>query len=88
MLDMRDEVEANKDKPVKYLYITYDTEEHCRSFLEPNNIKGEHIFISRSEWAHLQEKFNFSGIPFVVHVDRQGKIRREPNINVKELLAE
>lgn len=88
MLDMRDEVEANKDKPVKYLYVTDDTEEHCRSFLEPNNIKGEHIFISRSEWAYLQEKFNFSSIPFVVHVDRQGRIRKDPNISVKQLLAE
>ena len=30
MLNMRDEVEANKEKPVKYLYITDDSEEKCR----------------------------------------------------------
>jgi thiol-disulfide isomerase/thioredoxin len=52
MLHMRDEIEANKDKPVKYLYITDDTPEHCKSFLEPNNIKGEHIHITRSEWGY------------------------------------
>ena len=86
MLKMRGEVEANKDKPVKYLYVTDDTPEHCKSFLEPNNIKGEHIFISRSEWGYLQEKFNFTGIPFVVHVDKHGKVRE--NMTIEQLLNE
>ena len=86
MLHMRDEVETNKDKPVKYLYITDDTPEHCQSFLEPNNIKGEHIHITRSEWGYLQEKFQFSGIPFVVLFDKQGKQRKD--VTVEQLLAE
>ena len=86
MLSMRDEVEANKDKPVKYLYITDDTPEKCKSFLEPNNIKGEHIHITRAEWGYLQEKFQFTAIPFVVLFDKQGK-RRE-NTTVKQLLNE
>ena len=86
MLHMRDEVEANKDKPVKYLYITDDTPEHCKSFLEPNNIQGEHIHITRSEWGYLQEKFQFSGIPFVLLFDKQGKQRE--NVTVEQLLNE
>ena len=86
MLHMRDEVEANKDKPVKYLYITDDTPEHCKSFLEPNNIKGEHIHITRSEWGYLQEKFQFTGIPFVVLLDKKGKQRE--NVTVEQLLEE
>ena len=86
MLSMRDEVEANKDKPVKYLYITDDTPEQCKSFLEPNNIQGEHIHITRSEWGYLLEKFNFSGIPFVVLFDKQGKQRKD--VTVEQLLAE
>ena len=86
MLDMRDEVEANKDKPLKYLYITDDTPEHCKSFIEPNNIKGEHIHITRSEWGYLQEKFNFSAIPFVILFDKQGKQRKD--VTVEQLLAE
>ena len=86
MLSLRDEVEANKDKPVKYLYVTDDTPEYCKSFLEPNNIKGEHIFITRAEWGYLQVKFQFSGIPFVVIYDKQGK-RRE-NVTVEQLLKE
>ena len=86
MLHMRDEVEANKDKPVKYLYITDDTPEHCKSFLEPNNIKGEHIHITRSEWGYLQEKFQFTGIPFVVLFDKKGKQREDAT--VEQLLEE
>ena len=86
MLHMRDEVEANKDKPVKYLYITDDTPEHCKSFLEPNNIKGEHIYITRSEWGYLQQKFQFTGIPFVVLFDKQGKQRK--GVTVEQLLEE
>jgi thiol-disulfide isomerase/thioredoxin len=86
MLQMRDEVEANKDKPVKYLYITDDTPEKCKSFLEPNNIKGEHTFITPSEWGYLQEKFQFTAIPFVLFFDKQGKQRE--NVTVQQLLEE
>ena len=86
MLHMRDEVEANMNKPVKYLYITDDTPEKCSSFLEPNKIRGEHIFITRSEWGYLQEKFQFSGIPFVVLFDKKGNQRE--NVTVEQLLNE
>lgn len=86
MLQMRDEVEANKDKPVKYLYITDDKEEYCRTFLEPNNIQGEHIFVSRTEWGFLQDKFQFTGIPFTVLYDKGGK--RRDGTTVEKLLKE
>jgi thiol-disulfide isomerase/thioredoxin len=86
MLSMRDEVEANKDKPVKYLYITDDTPEQCKSFLEPNNIKGEHIHITRVEWGYLQEKFQFTAIPFIALFDKDGKQRE--NTTVQQLLEE
>ena len=86
MLQMRDEVEANKDKPMKYLYVTDDSPEKCKSFLEPNNIKGEHIHISRSEWGYLQEKFQFTGIPFIVLFDKDGKQR--DNATIQQLLEE
>ncbi|MBQ9170266.1 MAG: redoxin domain-containing protein [Bacteroidaceae bacterium] len=86
MLQMRDEVEANKDKPVKYLYITDDKEEYCRTFLEPNNIQGEHIFVSRTEWGFLQDKFQFTGIPFTVLYDKDGK--RRDGTTVEKLLEE
>lgn len=86
MLSMRDEVEANKDKPIKYLYITDDTPEHCKSFLEPNNIKGEHIHITRSEWGYLQEKFQFTAIPFIAIFDKDGNRREDKT--VQQLMEE
>ena len=86
MLSMRDEVEVNKDKPVKYLYITDDSEEKCRPFLEPNNIKGEHIHITHAEWGYLQEKFQFSGIPYHFILDKNGKQRE--GVTIEELLKE
>ena len=86
MLQMRDEVEANKDKPVKYLYITDDTPEQCRAFLVGNDIKGEHIHVTRSQWGYLQEKFQFTGIPFVVIFDKDGNRREDKT--VEQLLEE
>ena len=71
---------------MKYLYVTDDTPEECKSFLEPNNIQGEHIHITRSEWAYLKQKFHFSAIPFVVFVDKQGKVRED--VTVEQLLKE
>ena len=86
MLNMRDEVEANKDKPVKYLFITDDPERMCRHFLEPNNVKGEHIFITKSEWGYMKEKFQFSSIPHIELFDKNGKQRK--NTTIEELLKE
>ena len=83
---MRDEVEANKDKPVKYLYITADPEVQCRHFLKPNNIKGNHIYVTKAEWGYMQAKFQFSGIPFIVLFDKNGKQR--DGATVEELLKE
>ena len=74
MLEERPEVNALADRPIKFLYITDNTPDQCNKWLDENEIKGEHIFITRAEWSHLQEKFNFGGIPFHVLVDKFGKI--------------
>lgn len=74
MLNERDEVKALADRPIKFLYITDNTPDQCNKWLDENEIKGEHIFITRAEWSHLQEKFNFGGIPFHILVDKFGKI--------------
>lgn len=87
MLNDRKDVEAMKDKPVKFLYITSDTPEKCKPWLDENNIKGEHIFITNAEWSQMQEKFNFSGIPFHVLVDKTGRVRKNAKSYI-ELLDE
>lgn len=86
MFDMREDVKKNKDKAVKYLYITDDSEEKCRQFLKSNDIQGEHIFITRAEWNRMQEKFNFSSIPFTLIYDKNGN--RRYNTTIEKLLSE
>ena len=87
MLEDREMVERLKDQPIKFIYLTNDDPEKCNKWMEENNIKGEHVFISRKEWSHLKEKFSFNGIPFHVYVDKQGKIR-DIEQSVEELLNE
>ena len=87
MLQDREMVERLKNQPIKFIYLTNDDPEECNKWMEENNIKGEHVFISRKEWSHLQEKFSFNGIPFHVYVDKQGKIR-DIKQSVEELLNE
>ena len=87
MLQDREMVERLKDQPIKFIYLTNDDPEKCNKWMEENNIKGEHVFISRKEWSHLAEKFSFNGIPFHVYVDKQGKIR-DIEQSVEELLNE
>ncbi len=76
MMGQRELVKAMKGRPVKFLYICdkrSTSRELANKFLKPNNIGGEHIFISHDEWNHLSVKFNFSGIPFMRLIDREGK---------------
>lgn len=85
MLSERETVEQLKNESVKFLYVTEDAPEECNPWLNENNIRGEHIFITRAEWALMQEKFTFSGIPFHVFVDKTGKVRTDVN-DYRELM--
>lgn len=77
MLRECEAVEQLKDKPIRFLYVTDDEPDKCNKWMKENNIRGEHVFITRAEWGLLQEKFNFSAIPFHVYVDKAGKVRTE-----------
>jgi hypothetical protein len=57
-----------------------------RSFLEPNNIKVEQIFVTPAEWNYLKEKFDFVALPFVMLFDKQGRQREK--VTVEQLLKE
>lgn len=77
MLDQRADVEYFKDKPVRFLYICNEKDsprEPSEKFMNENNIRGEHIFLTPDEWNYLVKKFQFLGIPFHVTVDRKGRI--------------
>lgn len=88
MLSQRKLVEELKDRPVKFLYICDEKDsprELSNDFLTRNNIRGEHIFISHDEWNYLKAKFNFSGIPFELIIDRNGTIHKLNQAPTNEL---
>ena len=64
------------DQPFKTLYIANadDGMEACRKWLSKEDIKGEHIFVSRDDWQRLSGLLNFSAIPFGVLIDKEGNI--------------
>lgn len=77
MLDEREKVERMKDKPVRFLYIC-DEKDSPRApseqWMQDNNIKGEHIYVTHEEWKQLSVKFQFSAIPFNLALDKDGNI--------------
>lgn len=77
MMNEREKVEKMKDLPVRFLYICDETDrprEMAEQWLQENNIKGEHIFVTHEEWKHLATKFQFSAIPFATAVDKDGNL--------------
>lgn len=77
MMSQRELVKQMEGRPVKFLYICNEQttpRELADKFFVPNQIGGEHIFISHDEWNYLSAKLNFSGIPFMCTVDKEGNI--------------
>ena len=84
MLNEREKVERMKDQPVRFLYICDETDrprEVAEHWLQENNIKGEHIYVTHEEWKHLSTKFQFSAIPFATAVDKDGNLTTQHELN-------
>lgn len=63
------------DKPFRALYIApAEDMDVCKKWLEKEDIKGEHIFLSADDWTRLQTLFNFGAVPYGVIVDKNGKV--------------
>ena len=66
--------EEMKDKEVVFVYLTNQSSpENTYSAMIPD-IKGEHYRLSTDEWNYLSGKFNISGIPHYVLVNKNGEI--------------
>ena len=48
--------------------------EASKKWMQENNIKGEHIYLTHTEWLQLCEKFQFNAVPFCLAVDKDGNI--------------
>lgn len=89
MLKERERVEQMKDLPVRFLYICDEKDsprESTEQWLQKNNIKGEHIYVTHEEWKFLDAKFQFYAPPFSVVFDKQGRQRK--GVTLEQLLEE
>lgn len=66
--------EAFKNKDVVFVYITSPSSPETTYNNMIPNIKGEHYRVSKDEWNYLTSKFNISGIPHYLLLDKNGKI--------------
>ena len=77
MLQARERVERLKDLPVRFLYVCDEKtspRDYAESWLQENNIKGEHIYVPHEEWLQLCAKFQFNATPFNIGVDKDGNV--------------
>jgi thiol-disulfide isomerase/thioredoxin len=78
MGEMPDSKELQKElagKDVVFLYIGIScTKQSWENTIKDKGIEGEHYFANDRDGKLLSEKFNISGIPHYVLVDRTGKV--------------
>ena len=75
MMSQKKLVEEMKDEKVKFLYITTeDDKTSAEKWMTENNIKGEHVYITRNEWKQFETMINFTGIPRGALVSKEGKL--------------
>ncbi len=82
--------EVMADEDVVFLYITNQTSPEGTWKNAIANIKGEHYRVSDDEWNYLSQKFNISGIPHYVLVNKLGevvkpKMKYTPNSKLKQI---
>ncbi|WP_242202344.1 redoxin family protein [Aestuariivivens insulae] len=69
--------EELKDKDIVFVYITNPSSpEQTYNNMIPD-IKGEHYRVSKDEWNHLSSRFNITGIPHYLLVDKEGNIVKD-----------
>lgn len=66
--------EEMKDENIEFVYITNHTSPIGTWNMMIPDIKGEHYRLSPDEWNYFATKFNISGIPHYVLVDKNGKV--------------
>lgn len=68
-------VEEMKNEKVKFLYITTEDQKYAaEKWMTENNIKGEHVYITKNEWKQFETMINFTAIPRGVLVSKEGKL--------------
>lgn len=66
--------EEMKDENIVFLHITHERSPEGQWKDVIADVKGEHYRIPNSEWNYLLKKFNISGIPRYMLVDKKGNL--------------
>ncbi|MFY0715355.1 TlpA family protein disulfide reductase [Seonamhaeicola sp. NFXS20] len=69
--------EELKDKNIEFVYITNQSSPIDTWNMMIPDIKGEHYRVEQDEWNHFASKFNISGIPHYVLVDKDGSVVKD-----------
>ncbi|WP_215223753.1 TlpA family protein disulfide reductase [Echinicola shivajiensis] len=81
-----------KGEDVVFVYITDQSSPEKTWGLRIPSIKGEHFRLTSDEWNVLSQKFQISGIPHYVLVNKEGKVIRNKlymsNAELKALMKE
>lgn len=85
--------EEMKNENVVFLYITNPTSPEKSWNNNIPSINGEHYRVTQDEWNYLTQKFNISGIPHYVLVNKKGevvnpKLGHNSNEALKEILKQ
>ena len=85
--------EEMKNENVVFLYITGPSSPEKTWNNNIPNIKGKHYRVTQDEWNYLTQKFNISGIPHYVLVNKNGevvnpKLGHHGNEALKRILVE
>ena len=86
--------EELKDSDIAFVYITNPTSPSDTWNMMIPDIKGEHYRVAQDEWNYFASKFNISGIPHYLLVDRDGTVVKDKlyfassNRELKSLLEE
>lgn len=86
MLRHRELVEKYAGK-VRFVYVcdeSYNPEAEVNKFFTENNIKGENVRVSADMWKMLSHNFNFSGIPHLEIMLKDGTIMEDGSYHIND----
>ena len=69
--------ELYKDEEVVFIYISSPSSPEATYNNMIPDIKGEHYRVSSDEWNYLKSKFNISGIPHYLLVNKEGEVVKQ-----------
>jgi thiol-disulfide isomerase/thioredoxin len=69
--------EELQDEDIEFVYITNPTSPVDTWNMMIPDIKGEHYRVEQDEWNHFASKFNISGIPHYLLIDKNGTVVNE-----------